>query len=136
MAHCRRAARKDIEAHGTRRRYRGAVGTFCRASGKGAVQTRKSFPLIVIQEAGLDGFLIDRMLRKEGIESQIVDPASVMVLRRQRRAKTDRIDDLTLVRTFLAYKRWEPRVYSMVKVPTPGGGGRIPRYHDGSRSER
>jgi transposase len=41
------------------------------------------------------------------------------VSRRRRRAKTDKIDGETLVRTLLAYKRGEPRVCSMVKPPTP-----------------
>ena len=50
---------------------------------------RQSFPIIVIQEAGLDGFWIDRVLRKEEIESHIVDPASITTARRHRRAKTD-----------------------------------------------
>jgi transposase len=35
------------------------------------------------------------------------------------RAKTDKIDGETLVRSLLAYKRGEPRVCSMVKAPTP-----------------
>lgn len=74
---------------------------------------------MVIQEAGLDGFWIHRMLEAEGIESHIVDAASIAVSRRRRRAKTDRIDGEALVRTLLAYKRGEPRVCAMVRVPTP-----------------
>ena len=53
------------------------------------------------------------------MESQIVDPASVAVSRQRRRAKTDRIDGEALLRTLLAYKRGEPRVCSMVRVPGP-----------------
>jgi len=45
--------------------------------------------LIVIQEAGLDGFWIDRVLHNEGIESHVVDPASIATSRRRRRPKTD-----------------------------------------------
>jgi transposase len=41
------------------------------------------------------------------------------VSRRRRRAKTDKIDGETLVRTLLAFKRGEPRVCAMVKPPTP-----------------
>src|SRR5260370_32503612 len=67
-------------------------------------------PIVVIQEAGLDGFWIHRMLETEGIESHIVDAASIATSRRRRRAKTDRIDGEALVRTLLAYKRGEPRV--------------------------
>jgi transposase len=82
-------------------------------------RTGKSFPIIVIQEAGLDGFWIHRVLQNEGIESHVVDPASIATSRRRRRAKTDRIDGEALLRTLLAYKRGEPRVCAMVKAPTP-----------------
>jgi transposase len=82
-------------------------------------RTGKSFPIIVIQEAGLDGFWIHRVLESEGIESHIVDAASIATSRRRRRAKTDRIDGEALVRALLAYKRGEPRVCAMVRVSTP-----------------
>lgn len=80
---------------------------------------RKDFPIVVIQEAGLDGFWIHRVLEQEGIESHVVDPASIMTSRRPRRAKTDRIDGEALVRALLAHQRGEPRVCAMVRVPTP-----------------
>jgi transposase len=83
------------------------------------VRTGESFSFIVIQEAGLDGFWIHRVLKKEGIESHVVDPASITTSRRNRRAKTDGIDGEALVRTLLAYKRGEPRVCAMVRAPTP-----------------
>ena len=82
-------------------------------------RTGKSFPIIVIQEAGLDGFWIHRVLLSEQIESYVVDAASIATSRRRRRAKTDRIDGETLVRTLLAYKRGEPRVCAMVRALTP-----------------
>jgi transposase len=47
-----------------------------------------------------------------------IDPASIPVNRRMRRAKTDRIDLEQLMRTLLAYERGEPRVCSVVHVPT------------------
>jgi transposase len=72
-----------------------------------------------MQEAGLDGFWIHRLLEDEGIESYVVDPASIAMSRRRRRAKTDKIDGESLVRALLAYKRGEPRVCAMVKAPTP-----------------
>ena len=86
---------------------------------KAFTQTGKSFPIIVIQEAGLDGFWIYRALQREGIESYVVDAASIATSRRRRRAKTDRIDGEALVRALLAYKRGEPRVCAMVRAPTP-----------------
>ncbi len=48
--------------------------------------------VVTIQEAGFDGFWLHRLLEAKGIESHVVDAASVAVNRRQRRAKTDRID--------------------------------------------
>jgi len=66
---------------------------------KALARTGRSFPIIVIQEAGLDGFWVHRMLENEGIESHVVDPASIATSRRHRRAKTDRIDgELCFVR--------------------------------------
>ena len=91
---------------------------FAQLRKKTRARTGKVFPFVVIQEAGLEGFWIDRVLRNEGIESHVVDPASIATSRRRRRAKTDRIDGEALVRA-LAYKRGEPRVCAMVKAPTP-----------------
>ena len=86
---------------------------------KARARTGQDFPIIAIQEAGLDGFWVHRVLIAEGIESWVVDPASIATSRRRRRAKTDKIDGEALVRALLAYKRGEPRVCAMVRVPTP-----------------
>src|SRR3954451_6535698 len=86
---------------------------------KARARTGQVFPIIVIQEAGLDGFWIHRVLQSEGIESHVVDPASIATSRRRRRAKTDKIDGEALVRALLAYKRGEPRVCAMVQAPSP-----------------
>ncbi len=75
--------------------------------------------VVVIQEAGLDGFWIHRLLAAGGIESHVVDPASIAVDRRHRRAKTDAIDGALLVRTLMAWARGERRVCSMVRPPSP-----------------
>ena len=77
------------------------------------------FPIVTIQEAGLDGFWLHRILEREGVESHVVDAASIATPRRHRRVKTDKVDGETLVRTLLAWKRGEPRVCSMVRVPSP-----------------
>jgi transposase len=97
----------------------GLLERFARLRAKAQARTGKTFPVIVIQEAGPDGFWIHRVLENEGIESHVVDAASILISRRRRRAKTDRIDGETLVRTLLAYKRGEPRVCAMVEAPTP-----------------
>jgi transposase len=82
-------------------------------------RTGRDYGIICIQEAGYDGFWLHRQLQAWGIESYVVDPASVAVDRRKRRAKTDRIDGAALLRTLMAFLRGEPRVCSMARPPTP-----------------
>src|SRR5271155_4259222 len=74
--------------------------------------------VIVAYEAGRDGFWIARHLIERGIEVQVMQPASIPVERKGRRAKTDRIDRDMLLRTLLAWLRGEPRVCAMVRVPS------------------
>src|SRR5271166_1619523 len=93
----------------------GLLRRFAELKRKAAARTGRNFPIIVIQEAGLDGFWIHRVLQSEGIESHVVDAASILTSRRARRAKTDRIDGETLVRTLMAFKRGEPRVCSLAR---------------------
>ena len=97
----------------------GLLARFAQLRDKAQARTGRHFPIIVIQEAGLDGFWIHRALVNEGVESHVVDPASIATSRRRRRAKTDRLDGETLVRTLLAFKRGEPRVCAMVRAPSP-----------------
>ncbi|RWA98225.1 IS110 family transposase [Mesorhizobium sp.] len=97
----------------------GLFARFTQLREKCRQRTGYSFPIITVQEAGLDGFWLHRVLEKEGVESNVVDPASISTSRRRRRAKTDRIDGETLLRTLMAYKRGEPRVCAMVRPPSP-----------------
>ena len=97
----------------------GLLARFEDLRSKARAQAGKVYPIIVIQEAGLDGFWIHRVLEAEGIESHVVDAASIATSRRRRRVKTDKIDGEALVRSLLAYKRGEPRVCSMVRPLTP-----------------
>jgi transposase len=63
---------------------------FAQLEEKARARTGRDFPIITIQEAGLDGFWIHRVLQSAGIESHVVDAASILTSRRRRRAKTDR----------------------------------------------
>ncbi len=103
-----------------------AVAGHAELKRKAAIRTGQSYPIITIQEAGLDGFWLHRVLQQNGIESHVVDPASIATPRRRRRAKTDRLDGEALLRALLAYKRGEPRVCAMVVGPRlkrrTGGG--------------
>ena len=67
-------------------------------------------------EAGRDGFWIDRALVHRGIQNIVVDPASIEVNRRSRRAKTDRLDAVKLVMQLIRHHRGE-KVWSVVRVP-------------------
>ncbi|WP_409364071.1 transposase, partial [Bradyrhizobium liaoningense] len=81
-------------------------------------KTDSWLPVIVIQEAGLDGFWVHRVLADEGVESHVVDATSIAVPRKARRAKTDPIDGETLVRALMSFKRGEPRTCAMVRIPS------------------
>jgi transposase len=69
-------------------------------------------------EAGYDGFWLHRVLIGADVENYVVDPASIHVDRRARRVKTDRIDAQALLRTLMAHRRGEGRVWSVVQAPT------------------
>jgi transposase len=83
-----------------------------------AARSGKPVRIMSCYEAGLDGHWLQRWLTEQGVVSHEVDPSSIEVNRHARRAKTDRIDLEKLMRVFLAYLRGEPRVCSMVHVPT------------------
>lgn len=70
-------------------------------------------------EAGYDGFWLHRWLCARGVENRVLDAASLLVDRRARRAKTDRLDAAGLLRTLMALERGEAQVCRVVHVPTP-----------------
>lgn len=69
-------------------------------------------------EAGRDGFWIHRWLEAQGVENVVMDPASVQVDRRKKRAKTDRLDLGMLIRCLVRWFGGEPKVWSVVQVPS------------------
>ena len=97
----------------------GLFARFSQLQAKCQTRTGRPYRLIVIHEAGLDGFWIHLTLQNANIESHVVDPASIATSRRRRRVKTDGVDGAALVRALLAHKRGEPRVCAMAKAPTP-----------------
>jgi len=70
-------------------------------------------------EAGRDGFWLHRWLIAQGIDNIVVDSSSIEVKRRARRAKTDRLDGDKLLSMLIRYHADEPRVWSVLRVPTP-----------------
>ena len=69
-------------------------------------------------EAGRDGFWLHRWLSEAGIENVVVDSASIDVKRRQRRAKTDRLDALKLLSMLIRHCHGEPDVWQVLRVPS------------------
>jgi transposase len=70
-------------------------------------------------EAGRDGFWLHRLLTAHGVVSYVLEPTSILVNRRARRAKTDRLDAEGMLRVLAAYLRGDHQACSRVRVPTP-----------------
>jgi transposase len=75
--------------------------------------------IVVSYEAGQDAFWICRALQARRIECYVVDPASIPVERHRRRAKTDRLDAISLVINLRAWLRGERDRMHVVHVPSP-----------------
>src|SRR4029453_1284406 len=69
-------------------------------------------------EAGRDGFWLHRYLVAHNIQNHIIDSESIEVNRRQRRAKTDRLDVRKLLTMLLRHSAGETKVWSVVRVPS------------------
>jgi transposase len=74
-------------------------------------------PVVSCYEAGRDGFWLHRFLAVHGIDNRVVDSSSIEVNRRQRRAKTDRMDTVRLLGLLLRYEAGERTAWSVVRVP-------------------
>ena len=74
--------------------------------------------IVSCYEAGYDGFWLHRLLEEHRVRNHVFDPASLLVNRRARRSKTDRIDARALLRALMAHLRGEPKVVSVVQVPS------------------
>jgi transposase len=83
-----------------------------------ARETKKRVEIVSCYEAGYDGFWLHRLLEAHAIRNYVIDPASLQVDRRARRAKTDRVDVERLLRSLMGYLRGEPKVWSVVRVPS------------------
>ena len=74
--------------------------------------------VVSVYEAGRDGFWLHRFLAAERIENLVVDPASIEVNRRARRAKTDRIDAEKLLTKLIQHDRGDDAGWRTVNVPS------------------
>ena len=71
-------------------------------------------------EAGRDGFWLHRLLTAHDVATYVLEPTSILVNRRARRAKTDRLDAEAMLRVLASWLGGDRQVCSMVRVPTPG----------------
>jgi transposase len=69
-------------------------------------------------EAGRDGFSVHRLLTKLGVINSVVDPASIKVDRKARRAKSDKIDVRKLLADLIRYVRGDREVWKVARVPS------------------
>ena len=101
-------------------------------------ETGRTVDVISCYEAGYDGFWLHRLLEAHGIRNHVIDPASLQTDRRARQVKTDRIDTERLLRSLMAYLRGEPKVWSVVRVPSVAeeDARRLHRERDRLVSER
>lgn len=73
---------------------------------------------VFLYEAGQDAFWIARHLIGLGHEALVCDPASLLVKRHARRAKTDRLDAIALVTTLRAWMNGERDRMRVVRIPS------------------
>ena len=74
--------------------------------------------VVVAYEAGQEGFWLVRRLRALGIEAEVIDPVSLKVDRRAKRAKTDRIDVEMWARALYSWMAGDTGALRMVRVPS------------------
>src|ERR1700726_2769630 len=98
--------------------WKGLLELMERVRTRVAREVGRPVEMISCYEAGYDGFWLHRLLERHGVRNQVIDPASVQVDRRARRAKTDNIDVAQLLRSLMAYLRGDPKVWSVVRVPS------------------
>src|SRR6516225_2521545 len=98
--------------------WKGLLELIEKIRGRVARELNRPVEIISCYEASYDGFWLHRLLEAHGVRNYVIDPASIQVDRRARRAKTDNIDVAQLLRSLMAYLRGEPKVWSVVWVPS------------------
>lgn len=75
-------------------------------------------PVLSCYEAGRDGFWLHHYLVSRGVDNQVLEPSSIKVDRRRRRAKTDRLDVERMLVQLLRYLDGDREELHVVRVPT------------------
>ena len=98
--------------------WKGLLELIARIRTRAIQALNRPVEVISCYEAGYDGFWLHRLLEAHGVRNYVIDPASVQVDRRARRVKTDSVDVGKLLRSLMAHLRGEPKVWSIVRVPS------------------
>jgi transposase len=88
------------------------------ARAKARFQLDPAAPVVSCYEAGRDGFWLHHALTVHAVRNHVVDSSSIEVNRRQRRAKSDRLDARKLASMLVRYAEGERHVWHVVRVPS------------------
>jgi transposase len=91
----------------------GRLQSKLRGKGVGRVRT------VCCYEAGCDGFWLHRVLVNHGIESHVLDAASLPIDPRTKHIKTDNIDAKRLLGAIVGLVQGDPQSCRVVRAPTP-----------------
>jgi transposase len=78
----------------------------------------RQLQIVLCYEIGYDGFWLARVLIARGIRTVVFDPASFLMPRRGRRAKTDRLDAEGMTRTLRTWLSGDREVARDVQIPS------------------
>jgi transposase len=81
-------------------------------------EASRPLEIVVCYEVGYDGFWLARLLIAKGIRTIVFDPASFLMPRRGRRAKTDRLDAEGMTRTLRTWLSGDREVARDVQIPS------------------
>lgn len=89
-------------------------------NGKARAERKLGRPveIVLCHEVGYDGFWLARLLMARGIRTIVFDPASFLMPRRGRRAKTDRLDAEGMTRTLRAWLAGNHDAAREVQIPS------------------
>ncbi len=97
---------------------KGLLALIARQRARAQMALARPVRVAACYEAGYDAFWLHRVLVANDVDNHVIDPASLLVDRRARRAKSDRIDAEGMLRARMAYARGERHVFAVVRVPS------------------
>jgi transposase len=94
------------------------IGILNSSKAKAEHQRGRPLQIVLCYEVGYDGFWLARLLLARGIRTIVFDPASFLMPRRGRRAKTDRLDAEGMTRTLRTWLSGDREVAHDVLIPS------------------